>query len=258
MWYVRMKTYKTSQIAEKCQVHPNTVRQYEEQGFLPPVPRAGNGYRQYSELHLEHVLMIRTAFRSTWLGGVIRQKALMVLKLSAAGSYEEAMQAAQEHLSLVSTERVKAEIAARLLEKWAVVSDELAGSDIKAWKTKDIAERLDITLDMLRSWERNGLINVPRNPDNGYRFYGAHEIRRLYVIRALRKARFSLMSIYTMFCHYDRGIREGLAGILNELPPDEENIFFNTNEWLSKIRSIEESAHEIISRLNVIKNLCPL
>jgi hypothetical protein len=59
-----------------------------------------------------------------------------------------------------------------------------------------------------------------------------------------------------MFCHYDRGKRVGLAGILNELPPDEENIFFNTNEWLTKIKSIEESSHEIISRLTVIKNLC--
>lgn len=248
-----MKTYKISQIAKKCRIHPNTVRQYEAQGFLPPVPRAENGYRQYSGLHLEHVLLVRTAFRSTWLGGAIRQKALAVLQLSAAGSYEEAMQAAQEHLALVAAEREKAEIAAGLLEKWVVVSDELAGAGRKAWKTKDIAGRLDISPDMLRSWERNGLINVPRNPDNGYRFYGEQEIRRLYVIRALRKARFSLMSIYSMFCHYDRGIRVGLAGILNELPPDEENIFFNTNEWLSKIKSIEESAQEMINRLTVIK-----
>ncbi|TEB12286.1 zinc-responsive transcriptional regulator [Pelotomaculum sp. FP] len=253
-----MKTYKTSQIAEKCRVHPNTVRQYEELGFLPPVPRADNGYRQYGELHLEHVLLVKTAYRSTWLGGVIRQKALAVLSLSAAGSYKEAMRAAQEHLALVSAEREKAEIAARFLEEWAAVSDNLTGSDLRSWKTKDIANRLDITLDMLRSWERNGLISVPRNQDNGYRYYGEHEIRRLYVIRALRKARFSLMSIYTMFCHYDRGIREGLTGILNELPPDEENIFYNTNEWLTKIRSIEQSAHELISRLTVIKNLCSL
>lgn len=253
-----MKTYKTSQIAEKCKVHPNTVRLYEEQGFLPSVPRAENGYRQYSELHLEHVFLVITAFRSTWLGGLIRQKALAVLELSASGQYEEAIEAAREHLALVSAEREKTEIAARLLEEWAVVSDELSGADSKAWKTKDIAKRLDITLDMLRSWERNGLINVPRNPDNGYRFYGEQEIRRLYVIRALRKARFSLMSIYSMFYRYDRGVREGLAGILNELPPDEENIFYNTNEWLTKIKSIEESAHEIISRLNIIKNLCQI
>lgn len=250
-----MKTYNTSQIADKCGVHPNTVRLYEKLGFIPPVPRANNGYRQYSELHLEHVLLVRTAFKSTWLGGVIRRKALAALHFSASGSHEEAMQVAREHLVLVRAEREKTEIAAKHLEKWAAVSDDCAGSDMRYWKTKEIAERLDISLDMLRSWERNGLITVPRNPDNGYRFYGGHEIRRLYVIRALRKARFSLMSIYSMFQHYDRGVRDGLTGILNELPPDEENIFFNTNQWLTKIRSIEESAHEIISRLIIIKNL---
>ncbi len=250
-----MKTYNTSQIADKCGVHSNTVRLYEELGFIPPVPRASNGYRQYSEIHLEHVLLVRTAFKSTWLGGVIRRKALSILSFSASGSHEEAMQAAREHLVLVRSEREKAEIAAKQLEEWAAVNDDRAGSNIRYKKTKEIAEQLDISLDMLRSWERNGLISVPRNPDNRYRFYGDREIRRLYVIRALRKARFSLMSIYNMFQHYDRGVRDSLTSILNELPPDEENIFFNTNQWLNKIRSIEESAHEIISRLTIIKKL---
>jgi DNA-binding transcriptional MerR regulator len=250
-----MKTYKTSQIAEKCGVHPNTVRLYEELCFIPPVPRVGNGYRLYSEMHLEHALLVRMALKSTWLGGVIRQKALSVLHLSAAGSHEEAMQEARDHLVLVREEREKAEIAARHLEAWAAISDDHAGSTMQYRKTKEIAERLDISQDMLRSWERNGLITVPRDPDNGYRMYGEEEIRRLYVIRALRKARFNLMSIHRMFQQYDRGVREGLTGILNELPPDEEDILYHTDQWLTKIRSIEESAHEMIKRLYMIKNL---
>ncbi|MBP7330999.1 MAG: M28 family peptidase [Firmicutes bacterium] len=47
-----MKTYKTSQIAALCGVHPNTVRLYEELDYIPPVPRAENGYRVYGEIHL--------------------------------------------------------------------------------------------------------------------------------------------------------------------------------------------------------------
>jgi DNA-binding transcriptional MerR regulator len=250
-----MNTYKTSQIAALCGVHPNTVRVYEELGYIPPVPRAENGYRLYSELHLEHVRLVRTALKSTWLGGVIRKKALLVVLLSAAGSYEEAMQAALEHLALVRAEREKAEIAAGLLEAWAYDKDSLTGPAGPAWKSSETAERLDITYDMLRSWERNGLITVPRDRKNGYRVFGPDEIRRLYVIRALRKARFSLMSIYNMLRHYDRGIREGLAGILDELPPDEEDIVFNTNQWFSKIKAIEEYACELIERLDFIIKL---
>lgn len=250
-----MNVYKTSQIAYKCEVHPNTVRLYEELGFIPPVPRADNGYRLYGELHLEHVLLVRTAFRSTWLGGKIRQQALSILRTSAAGNYIKAIRVARDHLALIREERKKAEIAAMLLENWAAISDNQNGSTGQYWKTKEITERLDVSLDMLRSWERNGLITVTRDPENGYRIYGDADIRRLYIIRALRKARFSLMSIHRMFQHYDRGIRDGLTNILNELHPDEENIFFNTDQWLTKVRQIENSAHEIINRLFLIKNL---
>lgn len=250
-----MNTYKTSQIAALCGVHPNTVRLYEELGYMPPVPRAENGYRMYGKTHLEYVRLVRTALKSTWLGGVIRKKALSVVLLSAAGSYEEAMRVAQEHLTLVREEREKAEIAAGLLEAWAAEKDDLTGSAGPLWKSSEAAERLDITYDMLRSWERNGLITVPRDRESGYRVFGRDEIRKLYVIRALRKARFSLMSIHNMLRHYDRGVREGLAGILDELPPEEEDIIFNTNQWLSKIRSIEESACGLIERLTLIINI---
>ena len=31
---------RTSEVAQAAGVHPNTVRLYEEWGFLPPVPRS--------------------------------------------------------------------------------------------------------------------------------------------------------------------------------------------------------------------------
>ncbi|MEW6243935.1 MAG: MerR family transcriptional regulator [Bacillota bacterium] len=49
---------------------------------------------------------------------------------------------------------------------------------------------------------------MPRDAGSGYRVYGDPEIRRLYVIRVLRKARFSLMSIHLMIQHYEMGIRD--------------------------------------------------
>lgn len=149
----------------------------------------------------------------------------------------------------------KAEISAQYLEDWAITSNGHTDSSIRNRNTGEMIEYLDVSRDMLRSWERNGLITIPRNPDNGYRIYSNFEIRRLHVIRSLRKARFSLMSIYNMFQQYDRGIRNGLTIILNELPQDEENIFYNTTQWLTEIRNIEDSAHEIINQLSIIENL---
>ena len=35
----------TSEVAAAAGVHPNTVRLYEQWGFIPPVPRGPKGYR---------------------------------------------------------------------------------------------------------------------------------------------------------------------------------------------------------------------
>lgn len=250
-----MKTYKTSEIAAACGIHPNTARLYEALGYLPAVPRTANGYRVYTALHLEHIRLVRTALKSTWLGGGIRRKALSVLTLSASGQHQDAAAAAREHLILVVKEREKAEMAASYLEKWASADGPLTSESSRWLKSGEVLQQLNITHDMLRSWERNGLIKPIRDTANGYRLFGETEIQRLYVIRSLRKARFSLMSIHTMLQHYDNGLRSGLSLILNELPPEEDNIFYNTNEWLSKIRSIEASALDLIRQLNQIRKL---
>ncbi|MEW6243936.1 MAG: MerR family DNA-binding transcriptional regulator [Bacillota bacterium] len=94
-----MRTYRTSEVAKRCGIHPNTVRLYEELGLIPQVPRAGNGYRAYSRLHLEYVLLVRDAFQSTWLGGAIWEKALAVLQLSAGGHLCTAQELALLHLA---------------------------------------------------------------------------------------------------------------------------------------------------------------
>ncbi|MGE5380777.1 MAG: MerR family transcriptional regulator [Methylocystaceae bacterium] len=249
-----MKIYRTSQAASLADIHPNTVRLYEELGYLPPVPRAANGYRIYHQLHIEHLLLIRSAFRSTWLGGAIRQQALQVITQAAAGDITKALASARKHLALITSEREKAELAAEYLETWADIEHN-GPETMSCRKVGDAVKHLDITHDMLRSWERNGLILIPRNSQNGYREIGEEQIRRLYLIRALRKARFSLMSIYHMLQYYDRGGRDRLTGILNELAPDEEDIFFNTDQWLTKINSIETSAREVMNRLYSIEKL---
>jgi len=250
-----MNTYRTAQIASRVNIHPNTVRLYEELGYLPPVPRASNGYRCYNQLHLEHLRLVRSALRSTWLGGVIRKKALLVIKLAAMSRINEALEVAQDHLALIVTEREKAELAAAYLEIWAASNQDEVRGAVPQMNSGEVRTYVNITYDMLRSWERNGLITIPRDPQNGYRVFGELELQRLYVIRALRKARFSLMSIYHMFQHYDHGERERLTRILNDLPAEEEDIFFNTNQWLTKIKTIEASAEDILQHLHRITDL---
>ena len=53
-----MKEYNTSTIAKEFNIHPNTVRFYEEIGFLPQIPRKENGYRLYNDEDIKRLKII--------------------------------------------------------------------------------------------------------------------------------------------------------------------------------------------------------
>lgn len=47
------KIYTTSQIAKIIGVHPNTVRMYEGMGLISKALRKTNGYRVFSDVHID-------------------------------------------------------------------------------------------------------------------------------------------------------------------------------------------------------------
>jgi len=243
-----MKTLRTSDIARAAGIHPNTVRQYEELGFLPRAERAANGYRQFTQRHLDQVLLVRRLAWCSWLGGMIHTRAYDAVMWSAAGDLDGALAAARDLVKLVLAERAKAEQAVTLLEQWVAGGLPEAARQ-GAMNIKEAAAWLAVTPDMLRNWDRNGLLDVSRDPSSGYRVYGPAELQRLLVIRALRRSRYTLMAILTMFrrLEADRGADPRVA--LDTLPPGEADIFYSTDRWLSKVKEIEGYAREAVQRL---------
>lgn len=58
-----MNTYKTSEIAHSIGIHPNTVRLYEELELIPKPERKENGYRIFTDFHMEQIKFVRIALR---------------------------------------------------------------------------------------------------------------------------------------------------------------------------------------------------
>lgn len=112
------------------------------------------------------------------------------------------------------------------------------------------AHMLNITTDMLRDWERNGLIKIPRNPDNGYRLYGPYEINKLRVIRALRRSKYSNMSILRAINKLESGSTEGLREALDspELDEDRGYLCF-TDTLLTALKTAKSAVGEIVELL---------
>jgi DNA-binding transcriptional MerR regulator len=59
-----MKTYRTGEIASLTGLHPNTIRFYEDIGFIAKPARLPNGYRVFTRLDLEQVRFCRLALRA--------------------------------------------------------------------------------------------------------------------------------------------------------------------------------------------------
>jgi DNA-binding transcriptional MerR regulator len=236
-------TLRTSEIARAAGIHPNTVRVYEEWGFLPPIPRASNGYRQFSPLHLSQVLLVRRALQVTWLGGPLRRTAQAVIFQGAAGEYQSAHHTALELQQMIQSEQQRAEAAAALLQQWA--ENQAAVPSAPPLHISSAARHLDVTIDSLRNWERNGLLSVPRHPGNNYRLYGLPELQRLLVIRTLRAARYSTMSILRMLTRLDQGQRSSLRTVL-DTPTPEEDAIYATDRWLTTLTRVEKHVDALV------------
>ncbi len=237
---------RTSDLSRAVGVHPNTVRLYERWGFLPPIPRSPAGYRLFTEAHLDQMRLARLALSDAWPGRNIRRSAVTLVRQAASGDLNQAQDQARQHLALVRSERAQAEAAADFLERWA--KGALVPGSAPSLAIGPAAELLAVTPDMLRNWERNGLLTVPRDPETGYRRYGRAEIDRLRVIRMLLRAGYSMMAVLRMVLQLNQGRREGLREALDTPRPDED-ILSASDRWLSTLAEQEQRALAMIAQI---------
>ena len=234
----------TSHVAKAVGVHPNTVRLYEEWGFLPPIPRSPAGYRQFTQTHVEQMRLARIALQWPYPGG--KGPVLDLVQSAARGDLGHALEGAYEYLVNVRAERAHAEAAVEFLEHWA--GGQATEVPIAPLHIGAAARRLGVTIDRLRNWERNGLIAVPRDPASGYRLYGAEEMGRLRVIRMLRQAGYSLMAILRMLLQFDADRTANLRAAL-DTPRSDEDVYSVADRWLSTLAEAEQRAMAIIQQL---------
>jgi DNA-binding transcriptional MerR regulator len=239
-----MNYLSTSQLAKAVGVHPNTVRRYVERGFLPPVARSLSGYRRFTERHLDCLRLTRLVFSSLYPGRAIFQSGIHIIHVTAGGELGGALELAYHHLALVQSERAQAEVAADLLERWALGAP--ADATSQPLQIGQAARLMGISIDILRSWDRNGLIDIPRDPANGYRRYGSKELSRLRVIRMLSRAGYSTAAILCMLLQLDRGETTDLRRALDTPRPDED-VYLASDRWLSTLSEHEERARQIIA-----------
>lgn len=243
-------TYKTSEVAKMVGVHVNTVRLYEELELIPIVKRLPNGYRVFTDYHIEQFNLARTAFKVEVLQNGLRKKIIEIVKLSAKSEFEEAINLTNDYINQVINERSKAEEAIEL-SKNILLGIEVKENEIVLTRS-EAADYLQVTIDTLRNWELNGLFTAKRKK-NGYRIYTESDLNILKIIRTLRCANYSLSSILRMLNSITKNNNIDIKEVINN-PEDDEEIVTACDKLLTSLNDAEINAKIILNQLEDMKS----
>ncbi len=243
-----MNTYKTAEVAAVIGVHPNTVRLYEEWKMIPKANRQSNGYRVFTDFHIEQFRLARLAFQIEVLQNGLRKIIIQMVKVSAMGDFDKALSLATEYLEQLKSERSNAEEAVALVQE--IISGE-AVEHCHLLKRKEVSEYLNISMDTLRNWEMNGLLTVKRK-ENGYRIYTDEDIRRLKIIRSLRCANYSLEAILHLLGQLSQNPNLDILEVL-DTPKENSDIIAVCDKLITSLFSAEDNALKMIVMLKEMK-----
>ncbi|MGF6376794.1 DNA-binding transcriptional MerR regulator [Clostridiales Family XIII bacterium PM5-7] len=243
-----MTTYQTSQVSKIIGIHPNTVRLYEKIGFISAPDRLKNGYRVFTELHIEQCKLIRLGLQVEVVQNGLRKKIIQMIRKAAEEDYDGALLLAAEYIGLIRLERARAEEAIEAVKN--IISCRTDHSQLKL-KRKDVSNLLDISMDTLRNWEMNGLLTVKRK-ENGYRVYTETDIQRLKIIRVLRCANYSLEAILRLLRELSQNPKADIETTLNT-PEPSEDIISVCDQLIISLSTAEQNAQKAITLLNKMK-----
>ena len=239
----------TGHIARELSVHPNTIRFYERIGLIASVPRSANGYRRFTHRHRLQLRVLRTIFSDPYTNKTLRKSAFTIVFALKEWDLIKALSSAEGHKRLVEKEYAAALETAALLKSWT--EEKVLPTTGATYSHKEAAHLLGVTPEVLRNWERNGLIRTPRNGRGNARVYGDIEIARLRIIYMLRQNNYSIAAIQRSLFFFDSGNSTGVLLALNQPPVDTETEYINARDhWLETLGVLSVSAEKIRQRIS--------
>lgn len=248
-----MREYKTIDVARMIGIHVNTVRLYEKWGLIPKPERRSNGYRVFTDLHVEQFKLARSALQVEVLQNGLRKQAVEIIKISARGLYDEAAEMTRDYLRKLDVEKRAAEKAIEITHQILSGIEECDSKSCLCLTRKETADYLDVTIDTLRNWELNGLFAVKRK-ENGYRVYSEKDIRKLTIIRSLRCANYSLASILRMLGALSSNPGTDIWEVI-DTPKEDEDIITACDKLLSSLAEARKNALYVAEQIEKMKKM---
>ena len=225
-----MNTYKTIDIARIIGIHVNTVRLYEKCGLIPKPERLGNGYRVFTDLHIEQFRLARAALQVEVLQNGLRKQAVDIIKVSALGNYEKAMELTRRYIAQIDIEKANAEEAIRITHS---ILSGMSESNVGVQRT------------YRRKEERT---------ENRYRVYTEEDMLRLKIIRSLRCANYSLSAILRMLQALSDDPQTNIRIAINT-PKEDDDIIRACDKLLTSLNEAKNNAFYVTCQIEKMKKI---
>jgi DNA-binding transcriptional MerR regulator len=176
-------------LAREHGLSAQAVRNYEEDGILPSAGRTRHGYRVYTPLHAR---ALRAFVALVPAHG--HRTAADVMRAVNAGDVDVALALIDEsHARLLRDRETLASVDAAL--RIQASSEAVSPSRRGAVFIGRLARELGVGPATLRKWEKAGLLEPQRDPETGYRVYGAEDLRDAHLAHQLRRGGYLLRQI---------------------------------------------------------------
>jgi DNA-binding transcriptional MerR regulator len=179
------KRLRTVDLARSVGLSVQQVRNYVDQGFLPPVDRTPSGYRIFTERHAYAIKVARAMIEGHgW------QAARQIMAAVHAGDLETALAILDRGHAELDQER-------RHIERVLAAFKTLATSPMRpesgrsarrnGLRIGEVAKQVGVRTSALRLWEERGLLQPARERGTGYRLYDESALRQAHMVALLRK-----------------------------------------------------------------------
>ncbi|CAN5378095.1 MerR family transcriptional regulator [soil metagenome] len=188
---------RTAEAARASGYSVQQVRDLERLGVIPPAGRSANGYRGYTQLHVEAL----EAYRGLSIAiGPVRARAAMP-RLLRQTMEDAAAEIDALHADLArERERLdRARTALGAIQRETTARD----TDHEVMSISELSDALGVPTSTLRFWEREGLLRPERVTSLRVRRYGQRAIRDARTTAALRGAGYRIEAVRELLATLD-------------------------------------------------------
>jgi DNA-binding transcriptional MerR regulator len=183
---------RPAELAREHGISTQAVRNYEQDGFIPPAERTPSGYRIYTEVHAAalrtYLALVRAHGHAT--GG-------RIMHAIHDDDLDDALTTIDRGHSQLLQDRSTLDAVWKAIDH--LTADAPDRSTAPAPRTiGELAHRLGVTAATVRNWERAGILVPARDPSTGHRVFHATDTRDAELAHLLRRGGYPLAHISTV------------------------------------------------------------